>query len=109
MAQELTHEEIISWPKELADIFETQGQENRRELLLDLAKKVGASKYRWASIGGQSEANESLLVDNIQRAIQTAAMADMCRTAARHYKITILAASVSVISALAAWMAVLCR
>ena len=104
----MTHKEIEGYRKEKTEILKTKEPE-KRQRLLDLARKVGASTTNWARIGGENDATESQLVDNIERALQTATMIDMCKTSAKNYKIAITASIIALLSALAAWAAVLIR
>lgn len=72
--------------------------------LADLAKKVGASttnRYK-----GYGKASIPELVENIDRVLQTASMIDACRTSAENYKIAVTASKTSIVSAIAAWAAV---
>lgn len=101
----MTHKEIEDWPQELAEILKKQEPEKRRKLLA-FAKQVGASQSNWARIGGESDATESQLVDNIQRAIQTVSIVNMCRTAGNNYRIALIATIIAVLSMLATWAAV---
>ncbi len=73
------------------------GQYKRYEALRNLALEVGGS---YISTERQKTANEGELTEGIHRALQTATMIDMCRTAAKNYKIALVAA-------IAAWAAVL--
>ncbi len=111
----MTHEEQEMYRSRLSQIlgddYPTQG---KRLSLQELAKEVGASTYSWAKIGGEGAATESQLVDNIQRAIETASMVEMCRTsanmcevAAHNYEVASRASKIALVSAIAAWVAVL--
>ena len=91
-------------------LLETQNipdsEQNRRfKELQTLARELGASTIRMYP--GHGDAGEAELTDNIHRALQTASMIDMCKTSSRNYKIAIVAAIAAVLSALAAWVAVL--
>lgn len=108
-SQELTGLQVLT---EILKVREPE----KRERLLALAKKVGASRSRYKDVGGEDNATESQLVDNIHQALQTASMVNMCRTSAamceiasRNYKIALVAAVVAGLSAVAAWVAVLAR
>lgn len=102
----MTHQEIEHWPQQLSEILKKQEPEKRQELLA-FAEKVGASRSHWARIGGENDATESQLIDNIQRTIQTAAMIDACKTAAKNYKIACVAAVAAAFSSLVALVSVL--
>ena len=67
---------------------------------------MGASHI---STAPQKTANEGELVYAIHQALQTATMIDACKTAARNYKIALIATVIALGSALAAWIAVLSR
>lgn len=111
----MTHQEQETYRLKLSTILgDDYPTQDKRLSLQELAKQVGASRYSWARMGGEGEATESQLVDNIQRAIETASMVEMCRTSAtmcevasRNYKIALGAAIVAALSAIAAWIAVL--
>ena len=78
--------------------------QNKHNSLKDLSKKVGASitdRYK-----GHGEASIPQLVDNINQALQTATMIDMCKTANRNYKIALIATIIALGSAVALWIAV---
>jgi len=101
-------EELESWPEELAEILKKEGQERMQELS-GFAKKVGASRSHWARMGGDNNATEAQLVDNIQRAMQTTSMVEMCKTANRNFIIALIATVIALVSAAAVWVAVLTR
>lgn len=82
------------------------GQRERYKELRHLALEVGASHI---STAPQKTANEGELVYAIHQALQTATMIDACKTAARNYKIALIATVIALGSALAAWIAVLSR
>jgi hypothetical protein len=81
--------------------------------LKNLAKKVGAGTEHTENefpipVGkGYSirpnPISESELVQNIQQALQTLTMIDMCNVATKNYRIAMLSMAVAVISALVAW------
>ena len=111
----MTGEEIEAYRLKLACILsDDYPVQSKDSSLRELAKEIGASRSNWARLGGDKDATESQLVDNIQQAMETASMVDMCRTSAamceiasRNYKIALVAAIVAVLSALAAWVAAL--
>ncbi len=104
----MNHKEIEKYQQQKAEILKKTKPE-RREDLVDLARKVGASTSNWARMGGENDATESQLVDNIERALQAAATIDMCKTASRSWIIAVVAVIISTLSALAAWCAVLTK
>jgi len=108
----MTREEIEGYRQELRTILnKDDGQ--RLEELKELAKKVGAgyvhtqiatTTTKKTATGSetsiyQNPISESELVLNINNALQTETIIDMCKTASRNFWIAILAA-------LAAWAAV---
>lgn len=104
----MTHREIISWPQELSEILRSEKPKKRQDLLV-LAEKVGASRSHWARIGGDNDATESQLVDNIQRAIQTASMINMCKIAANRFWVATIIAAIALTTAIVAWVTALVR
>jgi hypothetical protein len=80
------------------------GQVYRFKELRKLALEVGASHI---STERQKTANEGELVVGIQAALQTASMLNACRTATKAWKVAATSALASVLSAAAAWAAVL--
>jgi len=96
---------------------EDEGRESMDEetALKRLADKVKASSE---AIGGRYNPGKAELVLNIQKAIQTATMIVMCKTAAKNYEIAVtatraavrnyrIAAAIAILSMLAAWAAVI--
>jgi hypothetical protein len=69
-----------------------------------LAKKVGAQQPNATNIEFRD-----MIVNNINHALQTASMIEMCRIASRNFWIAIVAAIIAGFSAVAAWVAVLSR
>ena len=115
----MTRKEIAVYRQELRTILnKDEGQ--RFEELKKLAKKVGAG-YVHTEIAPTTTTvpdgkgtlttihqnpiaiSESELVLNINNALQTETMIDMCKTAARHFWISMVVAIAAVLSALAAW------
>jgi len=87
--------------------------EGQGESLKQLARQVGAST-RMVYINSQGkpvacDASIADLIDNIHKALQTAAMIDMAKTAARNYRITVIAAAAALLATLAAWAAVVVK
>jgi len=97
----MTHEEIEDRRKDLLDILQKRpGDQNQP--LRDLAVKVGAQQPNASRVEFRD-----MIVNNINHALQTASMIDMCKTSAKNHKIAITAAIIALLSALAAWAAVL--
>jgi hypothetical protein len=115
----MTHEEIEQYRKKLIEIIERPKQsdgnpaEGTKRDLRELAKRVGANtRAIYTDTNGVLkgyDAGISDLIDNIHIALQTATMIDMCKTSAKNYKIAIMASIIALLSALAAWIAVLHR
>ena len=115
----MTREEIEGYRQELHTILnKDDGQ--RLEELKELAKKVGAG-YVHTTIAcsdtikegtetttttWQNPISESELVLNINNALQTETMIAVCNTASRNFWLTMAAAIAAVLSALAAWAAI---
>ena len=121
----MTRKEIAAYRQKLCTILnKDEGQ--RFEELKQLAKKVGAG-YVHTGIapiaittpnGKGSETiihqnpiaiSESELVLNINNALQTATMINMCKTANRNFIIALIATVIALVSAAAVWVAVLTR
>lgn len=101
----MPEKEFEQYRKELMDLVAMgEHQAHKEAKLKDLARKVGASTL---SHGGPYNAGEPELIDNINDALRTEAMILACKTASRHFKISIMAAIASLVSALAAWTAIL--
>ncbi len=109
----MRRKEIKQQQTEKITILTEEDARIRLEKLQELAKKVGASTTRMVSTTNQSgivvgtmlsnKITETEIVQNIEQALQTASMFDMCRTAARNFWFTMLAALAAFLSALAAW------
>ncbi len=101
----MTQKEFEQYRKELTDILAMGADQGHKEYQLShLAHRVGASKW---SHGGPYHAGEPELIDNINDALRTEAMILACKTASSHFKVSIVAAVASLVSALAAWTAIL--
>jgi len=72
------------------------------------AKEVGASTTRMVRCVddplASNKITETEIVQNIEVALQTATMIDMCKTSAKNYKIAIVSA---IAAALSAWVALI--
>ena len=124
----MTHKEIEQYRKKLIEIISRKKQpdgnpaKGTKEDLQELAKRVGASTRAIYTdrVGTPTgiDACISDLIDNIHTSLQTAAMIDVCKTAAQGYEIATeasrnaikhywIAVAIAVLSAVAAWVAVL--
>ena len=112
----MTDEEAEEYRKRLTQIkIDLKGKQNRDQRigeLLSLAMEVGASTGKQRLADGGVDAVG--LVDNIHMALQTVTMinmsrssAKMCEITSRNYKIALVAAGAALLSAFAAWVAVL--
>ncbi len=120
----MTRKEIVVYRHRLHNILNKKDDDQRLEELKQLAKEVGAgyvhteiaaattttttrgSEISHETTTHRNPISESELVVNINNALQTETMIDMCKTAARNYLITIVAAIAAFLSALAAWTAI---
>jgi hypothetical protein len=104
----MTNEEIEEYRQRLVDIQKMLNPNERFTALQALAKEVGASTQGLSMFNDSDRAgvSEGNLVANIHNALQTATMVNMCKTASKNYKIAITAAIIALLSALAAWAAV---
>jgi 5-enolpyruvylshikimate-3-phosphate synthase len=104
----MTRKEIKENQTELDMILNTVDKETDRvQKLIPLARKVGASSRKGPH--GDCVAGEPELVDNIQRALQTASMIDMCEISAKNYKIALIAAIIALLSTVATWITIFSR
>ena len=96
--------------RKLVEILKKEEARVRLNELTDLAKKVGASTTRMVRYIDESLASnkitETEIVQNIEVALQTASMIDMCKIATRNSFLALIAAVSALLSALAAWIAV---
>lgn len=113
-------EKTAGYRQELCTILNNEDEDQRYKELKQLAKKVGAG-YVNTKIAGistvphgkgfarpkyENHISESELVLNINNALQTEMMMDMCNTAARNFWIAVIASIAAMVSALAAWTAI---
>ena len=112
----MNRKEIGKYQSELQQLINRPPQKNgnppegQGESLKQLARLVGAST-RMVYVNSQGkpvacDASIADLIDNIHKALQTATMIYMAETAARNYKITVIAAVTALLAMLAAWAAV---
>jgi hypothetical protein len=106
MGDIMTDKEIENKRNELIQIVKMSSGTNNERLkkLRELASEVGASHK---SIESQKTANEGELVVGIHTALQTASMLNTCKAATKAWIIALISAFASVLSAGAAWMAVI--
>jgi hypothetical protein len=111
----MKRKEIEKKKEELKVILADENAGRRLEKLQKLAKEVGASVIRMGLppiIPGEGTPvtrniiTEDDIVHNIQVALQTETMIDMCKTAARNFWITLVAMLIAVFAMLAAWAGV---
>jgi len=121
----MTDEQIEAYRQQLNELTNkcsgTQPESRIQEELKKLASEVGAStRILWvhptSSTIKTSDADTSELIRNIHQALQTASMANMCRTATQGYEIATKAsrhacihywivAAIALLSVVAAWVA----
>jgi hypothetical protein len=98
-------EEIDGYRRDLREIVGRKTEVDIRAGLLDLANKVGACTHTPRANGFPKEQIEDL-VQSINGTLQTWAMIDACRTAAKNQRTAVIAAIIALVSTLAAWAAV---
>ena len=103
-------ENIAKNRQELQAILKTDNKEKRYNALIELAKEVGAGYVNTTIVGvfkthtpgeltiPQNPISESELVLNINNALQTETMIDVCKTAARNFWVAIIATIIALIS-----------
>lgn len=114
----MKREKIEKKKRELDEILKMEDAGARLEKLKALAKEVGASVTRIEKVLVQqdiygvqkyreeNQITESEIVHNIQFALQTETVIDMCKTAAHNFWITLVAMLIAVFAMLAAWTGV---
>jgi len=117
----MTRKEITVYRQKLRDILNNEKNESKRlKALKELARKIGAGYVHTKIVCSdtikegtttttnvhQNPISESELVLNINNTLQTEIMIVVCSTAARNFWITVAAAIAAVLSALAAWAAI---
>jgi hypothetical protein len=117
------HKKFAEYRQELCTILNNENESQRYEELKLLAKKVGAGyvntkvvcsdtrKIGTATVTDirQNPISESELVLNINNALQTEMMIDMCNTAARNFWLALIASIAAAMSAFAAWRAIVIK
>jgi hypothetical protein len=117
--QTMTRKEIETKKRELTEILKEESARSRLEKLQKLAKEVGASVTRMEKIplrhdgtihaqivysNPSNEITETEIVHNIQVALQTETMIDMCKTASRNFIIALAASAIALLSTIATWV-----
>ena len=111
--------EIEKKKKELTETLREEDASARLEKLQRLAKQVGASVMRMergrliadsrgkitSEEASRNAISETEIVHNIQVALQTETMIDMCKTAGRNFWIAVAAATIALFAMVAAWVA----
>jgi len=114
----MTREEIKKKRKELINLLTEENAGTRLEKLQQLAREIGASGMRMGLPPivsddripmAQNLITETEIVHNIEQALQTWTMINMCKTASRNFWIAIIASLIAFLSMLAAWVAVLSK
>jgi len=105
----MTYNETEMYFEKLLGIMGGKGDanESKEVQLKNLAKEVGASSEMYQA--SPANAGEPELVANILKSLQTASMILVCKTSTKNYKIALIATVIAFGSALAAWIAVLCK
>ena len=113
----MTLKEIQKKREKLACILGEENTESRLKKLQELAKEVGASITRVERVETQrdvmgavtykpsNEITETEIVHNINFALQTETMIEMCRISARSHWIALVATIISLLAMVAAWIA----
>lgn len=98
------------YKRKLVEILKEEHAGVRLNKLTALAKEVGASTTRMVRYTEEPLASnkitETEIVQNIEVALQTASMIDMCKNTTRNFFLALIAAVAALLSALAAWVAV---
>ena len=113
----MTHKEIELCRRQLSKLTSAldkdKGEKSTiKRKLQQLARKMGAStSFRWVHPNSSSlkegEADSSELIRNTHQALQTASIVESCRVANSNSCLSVVMAAGAVISAVAAWAAVL--
>ncbi|MBA7701901.1 hypothetical protein ES703_110648 [subsurface metagenome] len=90
--------------KDFLEIMSGKKQGNKDALLKKLNEEAGASTQMYQAAPANADLTE--LAKNFCELIQTGAMVNMCKSAAKNYKIAFVAAITAALSAFAAWTAV---
>ena len=103
----MAHKEIEGQNQRLIDIKNMSNPREKDKAYIELEAELGASGCGGGNI--LPKEREAEHIRSINQALQTAAMIDMCKTAARNYKIALTATIIAILSMLGAWAAVLAR
>ncbi len=99
----MAHKKIEADRQRLIDIKKMPNSGEKNKAYIELEAKLGASGCGRDIPPGERDAEH---IRSINQALQTAVMVDMCKTASKNYKIAITAAIIALLSALAAWAAI---
>lgn len=99
----MAHKEIEGHKQRLVDIKNMSHVGERNEAYIELGAKLGASGCGSNLLPAEREVEH---IRGINQALQTATMIDMCAIAARNFWVAIIATIIALISALAAWSAI---
>jgi hypothetical protein len=97
----MKRKESKDYSEELRKILQESDVAKQNQPLRDLAKEVGAQQPNSKGVEFRDE-----IVKNINHALQTLAMIEMCKTASRNFVIALIATLIAFGSAIAAWVAV---
>lgn len=99
----MTHKKIEGYRQRLIDIKNMSNPGERSKAYIELGAKLGASGCGRDIPPGERDAEH---IRSINQALQTATVIDMCKVASRNFWITMVTAIAAVLSALAAWAAI---
>ena len=114
----MKRKEIEKKKRDLDEILKEKNAGVRLKKLKALAREVGASVIRMEPLQMRNDMGvtyyvnrdiitESEIVHNIQFALQTETMVDMCKTASRNFWIALAAMLIAGLAMLAAWAGVI--
>ena len=107
----MKHKEIEQMKVKLSEILKEDDAGTRLRDLQPLAKQVGASTTRMVRYVDEPQASnkitETEIVHNIQEALRTETMIDMCKNSARNLWVALIATAIALLATLAAWASVL--
>ena len=87
--------------EQLLEILQKSDVAKQNRPLRDLAKAVGAQQPNASGVEFRD-----MIVNNINHALQTLAMLEMCKTASRNFVIALIATLIALGSSVAAWVAI---
>lgn len=91
--------------KKLYKIRKIKDTEERKRKLKEMGEETAAPELKRNLKGGEPTRSE--LEENIHIALQTQTMIEMCKISSRNYIIALVASGAALLSAFAAWVAVL--